>query len=51
MLAMFSRAVAMLASMTVKNFPTTISTRLAGLMSRVSIVPRSFSPAHRSIAG
>ncbi len=29
----------------------TISARDAGLISRVSIVPRSFSPAQRSIAG
>ncbi len=41
----------MLASITVKNLPRTISDRLAGLISRVSIVPRSFSPAQRSTAG
>ena len=36
---------------TIKNFPKTISTRATGLHSSVSIVPRSFSPAVRSIAG
>ena len=51
MLTRFSRAVITLASMTVRNLPSTISDRLAGLISRVSIVPRSFSPAHRSMAG
>ena len=35
----------------VRNLPQTISSRLAGLISRVSMVPRSFSPAHRSMAG
>ena len=41
----------MLASTTVRNLPSTISARDAGLISRVSIVPRSFSPAQRSTAG
>ena len=36
---------------TARNFPTTISVRSAGLMSSVSIVPRSFSPAVMSMAG
>ena len=36
---------------TARNFPTTISDRSAGLMSSVSIVPRSFSPAVMSMAG
>jgi hypothetical protein len=36
---------------TMRNLPSTISTREAGLHSSVSIVPRSFSPAVRSIAG
>ena len=36
---------------TAMNFPITISARSAGLMSKVSIVPRSFSPAQRSTAG
>ena len=33
------------------NFPATISVRPAGLMSSVSMVPRSFSPAVMSMAG
>ena len=49
MLTRFRSAVITLASITVRNLPRTISARLAGLISRVSIVPRSFSPAHRSI--
>ncbi len=49
MLSRFKTAVVTLASITVRNFPRTISDRLAGLISSVSIVPRSFSPAHRSI--
>ena len=36
---------------TMRNFPRTMSVRAAGLHSRVSIVPLSFSPAVRSIAG
>ena len=36
---------------TIRNFPSTMSTRATGLHSRVSMVPRSFSPAVRSIAG
>ena len=51
MLTRLSRAVVMLASITVRNLPSTISVRDAGLRSRVSIVPRSFSPAQRSIDG
>ena len=51
MLTRFRSAVVMLASITVKNLPRTTSVREAGLSSRVSIVPRSFSPAQRSMAG
>ena len=51
MLTRFRTAVVTLASITVRNLPITISARVAGLISRVSIVPRSFSPAHRSTAG
>ena len=51
MLSRLSRAVAALKTQIVRNLPQTISSRLAGLMSSVSIVPRSFSPAHRSTAG
>ncbi len=51
MLTRFRSAVVMLASITVKNLPRTISVRLAGLRRSVSIVPRSFSPAQRSMAG
>ena len=51
MLSRLSRAVAALKTQMVRNLPQTISSRLAGLMSSVSIVPRSFSPAHRSTAG
>ena len=47
----FKTAVAVLKSMIVRSFPSTISVRSAGLESRVSSVPRSFSPAHRSTAG
>jgi hypothetical protein len=36
---------------TIRNFPSTMSLRGAGLQRRVSIVPRSFSPAVMSIAG
>ena len=36
---------------TIRNFPITMSTRATGLQSSVSIVPRSFSPAVKSIAG
>ena len=51
MLTRLRSAVITLARSTVRNFPITISGRVAGLMSRVSIVPRSFSPAQRSTAG
>ena len=51
MLSRFNTAVAMLNSMTVSSLPQTISLRSAGLLSSVSSVPRSFSPAHRSTAG
>ena len=50
-LARFKMAVAMLKIMIVSNLPHTISIRSAGLLSKVSSVPRSFSPAHRSMAG
>ena len=45
MLKRFKTAVMTLASMTVRNLPSTISAQVAGLIRRVSIVPRSFSPA------
>ena len=51
MLTRLSSAVAMLNVITVSSLPHTISLRAAGLESSVSSVPRSFSPAHRSIAG
>ena len=51
MLARLSRLVAMLKVITVSSFPQTISLRFAGLDRSVSSVPRSFSPAHKSIAG
>src|SRR5438034_962719 len=51
MLARFRSAVAALNTQIVRNLPQTISSRLAGLMSNVSMVPRSFSPAHKSTAG
>ena len=51
MLARLSSVVAALKTQMVRNLPQTISSRLAGVMSSVSIVPRSFSPAHRSTAG
>ena len=51
MLARFNNDVAMLKIITVSSFPHTISLRRAGLHSKVSSVPRSFSPAHRSMAG
>jgi hypothetical protein len=51
MLARFSTAVAQLNVITVSSLPHTISLRKAGLESRVSSVPRSFSPAQRSTAG
>ena len=51
MLTRFSTAVTMLKSMIVSSLPRTISLRSAGLLSSVSSVPRSFSPAHRSTAG
>ena len=47
----FKTAVEMLKSITVRSLPQTISDRSAGLLSKVSRVPRSFSPAHRSTAG
>ncbi len=46
-----STAVAMLNSIIVSSLPQTISLRSAGLLSSVSSVPRSFSPAHKSTAG
>ncbi len=51
MLRMFNTEVAMLNVMIVNNLPHAISLRSAGLQCSVSNVPRSFSPAHRSIAG
>src|ERR1700736_298223 len=51
MLARFQRVVEPLKSQMVRNLPQTISSRLAGLISRVSMVPRSFSPAQTSTAG
>ena len=51
MLRMLSTAVATLNSITVSSLPQMISVRSAGLLSSVSSVPRSFSPAHRSTAG
>ena len=51
MLSRLSRAVAALKTQMVRNLPQTISSRLAGLISSVSMVPRSFSPAQRSTAG
>ncbi len=36
---------------TMRNLPSTMLMRLTGLQSSVSIVPRSFSPAVRSMAG
>ena len=50
-LAIFNSDVAMLNIITASSLPVTISDRSAGLHSSVSSVPRSFSPAHRSIAG
>ena len=44
-------AVIMLNSITVNSFPQTISLRSAGEHKSVSSVPRSFSPAQRSMAG
>ena len=46
-----SNAVASDAVSTMKNFPRTKSVRDTGLVKIVSIVPRSFSPAVKSIAG
>jgi hypothetical protein len=46
-----SSAVTILNVITVSSLPHTISRRDAGLVSKVSSVPRSFSPAHRSTAG
>ncbi len=51
MLSRLSRAVPALKTQIVRNLPRTISSRAAGLMSSVSMVPRSFSPAHTSTAG
>ena len=51
MLSRFSSEVAELNPMIVSSLPRTISLRSAGLLNRVSSVPRSFSPAHRSTAG
>ncbi len=50
-LTRFKTAVAMLKAMIVSSLPSTISLRSAGLLNKVSSVPRSFSPAHRSTAG
>ena len=36
---------------TIRNLPSTMLSRFTGLHSSASIVPRSFSPAVRSIAG
>ena len=44
-------AVTMEAVNTIRNFPTTSSSRRTGLARIVSIVPRSFSPAVKSMAG
>ena len=41
----------MLKAMIVSSLPSTISLRSAGLLNKVSSVPRSFSPAQRSTAG
>ena len=46
-----SVAVASEAVSTTKNFPSTRCVRSIGLDKIVSIVPRSFSPAVKSIAG
>ena len=46
-----SRAVASDAVNTVKNFPMASAPRETGLARMVSMVPRSFSPAVRSMAG
>ena len=51
MLSRFSMTVIMLKSMIASSLPSTISVRPAGLQRSVSSVPRSFSPAHRSMAG
>ena len=51
MLSRLSKAVVALKTQMVRNLPQTISSRLAGLMSSVSMVPRSFSPAVMSMAG
>ncbi len=50
-LSRFNSEVTVLKSMTVNSLPHTISRRSAGLLNRVSSVPRSFSPAQMSIAG
>ena len=44
-------AVAIEAVSTIRNFPRTRCVRETGLQRIVSIVPRSFSPAVRSMAG
>ena len=46
-----TRSVAKATVHTARNLPVTISPRAAGAIRRVSIVPRSFSPAIASIAG
>ena len=51
MLLQFKTAVDILAVVTAQSLPQTISAREAGLHNKVSSVPRSFSPATKSIAG
>ena len=51
MLIRFNSDVAILKLITVSSLPIAISDRSAGLLSKVSNVPRSFSPAHKSMAG
>ncbi len=51
MLNRLTRAVPALKNQMVRNLPITISSRPAGVISSVSMVPRSFSPAQRSTAG
>jgi len=51
MLTRFSKAVVTLARSTVKNFPIYDLGTRRRLISSVSIVPRSFSPAQMSTAG
>ena len=51
MLSRFAAAAAMPISATAANLPVTISRAGTGAVSSVSSVPRSFSPAARSMAG